>query len=100
MPNLMVHGFHTESSHDPQLVSDMINAMQSIGLGDEAIITIVPSCAWSCDGQQRSMPYVRIATTGSAEEVDRIIEALRAKSIGLDIEVLRLSRFIEAKDMT
>lgn len=98
MPNLMLYGFPSEDI-DQQLVLGMVEAMQSIGLGKEAIVTIVPSYALSCDGKQRAMPYIRVATTGDDEEVSRILAALKGISRRLDVEVLRLSRFIEAKDM-
>ena len=73
-------------------------AMKKLGLGEDAITDIVPSIANSCNGAGKSMPYLRVCDT-DPERMGRIVQALKEENIGMDVETLLLSGFIEAKDM-
>lgn len=106
MPNIEIHGYGRKKSCPslPLLVvtiaeeafemRDRIDkVMQDIGLGGNAITTIYPTIATSCDGEKTRMPYLRISNT-KPEETTRIIDKLKEAEIITDIETLTLTGFI------
>lgn len=72
--------------------------MQGMGYGEDAITEVILSAAISCDSKKKLMPYLRVCDD-NPERLERIVQALKENNIGLDVETLLLSGFIEAKDM-
>ncbi len=115
MPNIILVGFETDTGKHGcqiryaiqridilQLFTKIEQAMKSIGLEDDAVLTNVRgSYVISLDGNRKHMPYIRICSTGGMDEIMRIVEAFKVHRIYYDIEmvVLPTNGFIEAKDM-
>ncbi len=97
MPNIMMFGFSPEQYRVKKKIIDAV--MQKLGLGDDAVTTwIKDSLVISCDGQHKSMPYIRICCT-DAGQGDYIRQCLQAANLDLDCEQLPIRRFFEAKTM-
>lgn len=99
MPNIMMFGF-TEDQY--QKKKKIINqTMQELYLGNDAVTTRVVSEVESCDSKQTQMPYIVVRSTGGLEEINKIVEALKTKKIGVDCEKEPLppGGFIPAKEM-
>ena len=91
MPNIEIYG-------DANLKSHIDKIMQEIGLGDEAITTIINSRPESCDGNNKSMSFVRVCSS-RGDHLHDILIAFREKKLGVDTETLLLSGFIPAEKM-
>jgi hypothetical protein len=66
--------------------------MEELGLGDEAVTTIVQAEVESCDGQLFSIPFIRICSTDK-EQIMRILVALEFAGINEYTEWLVLGGF-------
>ena len=97
MPNIEMHGF---SGDQAICKRDVIAAiLESIGLDDDAVITVVPSTVTTADRKRRRpQPFIRICGT-SQGEIDDIIAAMQTAGLQLDTEWLVLGGFIDAKNM-
>ena len=74
-------------------------AVKEMGLGQEAVVTIVPSLAFSGDGERKHMPYVEVVDEDPKRR-DAVIQALKEADLGLKVEIpQKLDGFIEAEDM-
>ena len=101
MPNIMFYGFDSDTIYVALLRSKMnmvIETMRELGLGQEAVVTTVNSECFACDGEQTPSPYIRICGT-SPTEINAIVEALRAKKLGIDCETILLTDFIPGDQM-
>ncbi len=96
MPNIMICGFTPKGADE--IRSRVDRAMQNIGLGDDAITSIINMETKSCNRARSPMPYVRIYTTDKGE-IQRIIGAFKDLRIKVDIEWLVLNGFISADEM-
>jgi hypothetical protein len=96
MPNIQICGFGAIAAD--QLKRHIDKVMQEIGLGNDAITSIVEMNAESCDGKRTKMPYLRICST-NAREIKKIIGALKKAKIKEDVEWLVLDGFIPAAKM-
>lgn len=109
MPNIEIHGFSPHFS--PPLgalpgfpaevyaiVSKIESVLKELELGSDAIVDVLHSVAASCDGKKTKMPYLRVCDT-DLDRMQQIVQALKEANIGMDVETLLLSGFIEAKDM-
>lgn len=94
MPNIMLCGFQAPE----RLRSDVVAVLDGLGLGSEAVTSIVPMRVESCDGKRTPSPYLRVCST-DADEVRRIVDALKKAGIGVDVEWLVLNGFIPASEM-
>lgn len=106
MPNIEIHGCVTVKGPDVNVTSfDFSEAfevkhrvdqvMQQIGLGDDAVTTIIPSLVVTCDGSHKVSPYLRVCSTKS-EQTKFVAEALEKAGLGIDIETLTIDDFIKA----
>ncbi len=106
MPNIEIHGYGkaVREAHDYMYIIMLHEAafrmkeridkvMQNNGYGDDAITTVHPTVATSCDGKETPMPYLRISNTKPEESVV-IVEALKQAGIVTDVERLTLADFI------
>lgn len=98
MPNIQVFG-EPPVEQAATLKAKIIAAMTSLGKEKDAVITFINCTVITCDGKDKSMPYLRICSTGGMEELESIREALKAQDIKMDCELLVLTAFTEAKDM-
>lgn len=96
MPNIMICGF--DHSRAEELKACIDAQMQALGLGGDAITSIVETVAEMCDGYRTSSPYLRICSTDT-EEIKKIIRALQIIGCGVDVEWLVLDGFISGIDM-
>jgi hypothetical protein len=121
MPNIEIHGygfdfpvqdlkinlgfFYIKSlgpvcleSHAYGIAREIEEAMRKMGLGGDAVITIVPSLTFAADGTKKPMPFIRICDTDK-KRMGRILLGLKEANIDIDVEQLLLSGFTDAKDM-
>lgn len=73
-------------------------AIKSIHLQKEAITTIFPSIAVTCDGKNEPAPFIRISNT-KPKESRIIIDAPKKRNILLDTETLTLASFTPLEEM-
>ena len=97
MPNIHMVGF--EASEYRRLKDIIDQAMQILGLGNDAVTTYVQALVSFCDGKNTPAPYISISSTKPEELLD-IKEILQALDIGVDCEICPiLLNFEEAGDM-
>jgi len=72
--------------------------MQKIGLGADAITSIMGMKAESCDGKKTKMPYILVRSSDYSE-IPRILKGLREANIGVDTEWELIGGFIDAERM-
>jgi len=99
MPNIEIYdgrGFLGGGEHPLKSRIDQI--MQELGLGDDAITTIICCQPESCDGKKKPMPFVRVCCK-DADEMEKIIKAFKEHKLGVDTEKLLLGGFIPADEM-
>ncbi len=99
----MIFGF-TWGEYDERLKPLIDRVIQSLDLGDDAVTTFFPypACVTeSCNGTRKRMPYIRVCSTGGAEEVGRIVQALKKANLRVDSEkeFLPPDGFIPAEQM-
>lgn len=97
MPNIMICGFTMVQADALKVRIDQ--AVINIGLGGDAITSIVEMRAESCDRNKRPMPYLRVCSTDEGEVI-LIVEALKKIKIGVDVEWVILGGFIPADKMS
>lgn len=111
MPNIEIRGFFFRINPETlgvrvkiedeafEIRDKVEEIMRKIGLGEDAITDIVPSISTSLFGKvHKLMPYLRVCDT-DPDRMNRIVQALKEENINMDVEMLLLSGFIEAKDM-
>lgn len=110
MPNIEIHGYGEAMVHNKGWFAIFVSktafsmkekideVMQEIGLGKEAITTIFPSIASTCDGEAKASPFIRISNT-KPEETAKIVEALKKAHVIIDTETLTLTSFISSEEM-
>lgn len=96
MPNIQICGFSAQKSQRLRTIVDEV--VQELGLGADAVTSIVNCDVRHCDGLKVSAPYLRICST-SAKEIRTIIKALKAKKAWVDVEWLVLDGFIPDHEM-
>ncbi len=97
MPNVMLYGF--DKRFDLRRITGKIEAaVQSINLGEDAVITVVSSKVKFCDGRKTPAPFIRICST-DPEEIKRIIDKLKEIGVNTDVEWQVLNGFIPAIEM-
>lgn len=97
MPNIEIHakGFQVNAA----MVKMAIDAiMKEIGLEKEAITTIIDSTPESCESEPKLMPFIRVCASDVAD-IDKIVQAFKAKKLGIDVETLLLHSFIPRDEM-
>jgi len=79
----------------------IVTTMEQLGLAEEAVITTMGNqcLVESCTSEPKPMPFIRICSSGSPDELACIVNALRENNIGIDCETLQLSGFIPADKM-
>jgi len=80
------------------LKSRIDRILQELGLGHDAITTIIDCTPESCDGRKKPMPFIRVCCT-DADEMEEIIKAFKERKLGVDTEKLLLGGFIPADEM-
>ncbi len=110
MPNIEIHGFGMDTPHNKgwraiiigqgafSIKEKIDEVMREIGLGANAITTIFPSIASTCDSINTPSPYIRISNT-KPEETTKIIQALKKAQILMDTETLTLASFTPGDEM-
>ena len=96
MANIMICGFPPKKAEGLRTSIEVI--MQDIGLGNEALTSIVDMETKSCDGTRSPKPYLRICSTDAEEQ--QITDALKKAGVKVDVEWMPLSNFIPADEMT
>jgi len=114
MPNIMLFGFDQKNYYNlakrlttPRspvhvLITQIEQAMKSISLDHDAVVTNVPySTVESLDGKRTHKPYIRICSTNGMKELRQIADALIKNGIRYDIELLPLPKggFIPVETM-
>lgn len=96
MPNIEIRGFSPEESDKMKETIDRI--LSEIDLSAEAITSIMPMAAQSCDEKRTPQPYLRICSE-KKREIDKVASALKRNGVAKDVECLLLYRYISASDM-
>ena len=94
MPNMMFFGYDEERVS--KLGPLIAQVMRELGVGQSAVITVVPSRVECCDSQGSPGPYLRLCHTKPKEDEitsDEIVHALRQIGVDEDIEVVELAAF-------
>lgn len=91
MPNIEIHG---QSKAEAILTRLSIRiALASASYADKVVTTVIESSVK--DLSDKKQPFLRIALTPDAMgHLDHIVELLRLNKVDLDIEVLKLEKFI------
>lgn len=96
MPNIEIFGYNQVAYEDLKIRIDQ--AMESIGLSQDAVTTWISAVVTSCDGKRTPMPFIRVNDT-KLEEIDQIIVAFKQFGIKEDCETLWLEDFVPASEM-
>jgi hypothetical protein len=97
MPNIQICGVS-----DPQRVEILKQnidlAMLRLGLGGDAVTSIIPMAVESCDGKRTPMPYLRVCST-DADEIRRILDVMKRAGLAIDVEWFVLGGFVPASEL-
>jgi hypothetical protein len=85
MPNIGIHGYDKKTADE--LAQSIVECMQKIGLGKEAIGEIFPSTTFSCDGKLKPAPYLRIFSS-EFSHIPIILDGFQKNGIHEDVEVI------------
>ena len=108
MPNIEIHGYGESpccsGCYNPvsvysdafKIKREIDSVISKLGLEKEAITTIIPSIAQTCDGKNDPAPFLRIFNTNTETGL-LIAGALHAAKIFIDVEISVLSCFIPKK---
>ncbi|MEK7181232.1 MAG: hypothetical protein AAB738_02780 [Patescibacteria group bacterium] len=92
MPNVKICGFSTPEAASLKGVVNLV--MERLGLTNDAITSIIPMEAVSCDKAQTPKPYICVCST-NRDEIFSIIKALGRAGLKVDVEWLVLDGFVE-----
>ncbi len=95
MPNIEICGYSTEEAATIQ--SRIESIMQEMGLGEDAVTSIIPMTVTSCDGKRSPKPFLRICST-DMNEINRILLKIAKGDLRADIETLVLTGFVSIAD--
>lgn len=110
MPNIEMHGFLKNDPRRQKVMIEIINTAVNLNLIKEMVITEYENKSnfiyqllnaltnWFGAMNTWSTPYLRVCST-SPGEIQAIIDGLKKRHIGIDVEYLVLDGFIPAEEM-
>src|SRR4030042_775959 len=91
MPNIEIHGFHVGLKDSNMLRLQIFELFKDRPFVNDMVVTAIESHV--CDVKGQSQPFLRLLSS-DAEEAEEILQVLGEKLPGIDVEYVKIERFI------